>query len=95
MRFFPQRRDEHDWIGWQFQTKGASKGYVVLLRLPIPPIAPRMSACTDWIRMRCSLVPLPGFSGEKHGTGRELERTVVRHAVRPGKHQVWGYEKSL
>ncbi len=29
---FPQRRDEHHWIGWQFQTAGAGKGYVVLLR---------------------------------------------------------------
>lgn len=31
-RLFPQRRDEFDWVGWQFHDPLANEGFVVLLR---------------------------------------------------------------
>ena len=93
---FPQRRDEHDWIGWQFQTKGASKGYVVLLR---PADSPYRAAEISLHGLdhdaRYTLNPLLGFSGEKRdGTGRELSAPWCVTLPAPASAQVSKYEKS-
>jgi alpha-galactosidase len=92
---FPQRRDEFDWIGWQFYTPALGEGYFVVLR---PEESHYLSASVSLRGLDAeatyTLTPMEGTPGQLCKlTGRQLAQGWTIEMATVGAAQVWRYAK--